>query len=253
VTEARDVGDGDGLAADMLAGPSLRNPHVNGEYLRRHPDWHLHASEWKAEEVLRMLGRHHLAPATIGEVGCGAGEVLRQMQIRMDPDCQFFGWDIAPHAIELCKAKENDRLRFELADVSTIETPPLDLLLILEVVDHVEDYFSFLRDLRSRGTYKVFHFSLDLSVQNALRSGALLRQRDVYAHLHYFNREKVLRTLEDTGYEILDWFYTPYGNSFPGGTFGRWVMRPLRRSSFRFSQDLTVRVLGGYRLMVLTR
>src|SRR4029450_5264820 len=63
--------------------------------------------------------------------------------------------------------------RRALADVAAIATPPFPLMLILEVVAHVEDYFSFLRTLKSRSTYKLFHFSLDLSVQNALRKGAL--------------------------------------------------------------------------------
>ena len=247
------LGDRDAQAAQLPADPASRNPHLTGEYRRRNPGWHVHTSEWKAGEVLKMLDRHHLAPKAIGEVGCGAGEVLRQLQIRMDPDCRFMGWDIAPDAIELCKARENDRLRCELADVVSIETPPLDLMLVLEVVDHVEDYFSFLRALKSRSTYQLFHFSLDLSVQNALRSGALLRQRDAYVHLHYFNKETVLRTLDETGYEILDSFYTPYGIRFPGGRLNRWILGPLRRTMFWINQDLAVRVLGGYRLMVLTR
>jgi len=244
-----------GEAAASRVPPPLpaANPHLTGEYRRRNPGWHVHSSEWKAGEVLKMLDRHHLAPRAIGEVGCGAGEVLRQLQLRMAPDCTFTGWDIAPDAIELARTRQNDHLHFELADVTTIETPPLDLLLVLEVVDHVEDYFSFLRDLKTRSTYKLFHCSLDLSVQNALRSGALLRQRDQYVHLHYFNKETMLRTLEETGHEVLDHFYTPYGLLFPGGRFNRWVLGPLRRAIFLVNQDLAVRVLGGYRLMVLTR
>ena len=122
-------------------------------------------------------------------------------------------------------------------------------MLILEVVDHVEDYFAFLRALTTKSTWKLFHFSLDLSVQNALRSGALLRQRDVYVHLHYFNKETILRTLEDTGYEVVDHFYTPFGVQFSSGR----LVTQARRAFFRFNQDLAVRVLGGYRLMVLAR
>ena len=243
----------DPLATELLARTSSSNPHINGQYLRHNPDWHVYSSEWKAGEIMKMLNRHELAPTSIGEVGCGAGEVLRQLQLRMSRECEFFGWDIAPDAIEMSKPKQNARLAFELADVCEIETPPLDLMLILEVVDHIEDYFSFLRDLISRSTHKLFHFSLDLSVQNALRSGALLNQRDAYVHLHYFNKETVLRTLEETGYEIIDYFYTPFGIRFTGGLFNRWVVKPLRRSFFAMNQDLAVRLLGGYRLMVLAR
>ena len=241
------------LAAEVMAGPESGNPHVNGEYLRNNPAWHASTSEWKAGEIMKMLDRHNLLPRTVGDVGCGAGEVLRQLQLRMAPDCEFIGYDIAPQAIEMCKERENDRLHCELADVCAIATPPFDLMLILEVVDHVEDYFSFLRTLKSRSTYKLFHFSLDLSVQNALRKGALLKQRDVSVHLHYFNKETILRTLEETGYEIVDYFYTPFAIKFAGGGVGKWVIRPLRRSFFQVNQDLAVRILGGYRLLVLAR
>ena len=241
------------LAAEVMAGPESGNPHVNGEYLRNNPAWHASTSEWKAGEIMKMLDRHNLLPRTVGDVGCGAGEVLRQLQLRMAPDCEFIGYDIAPQAIEMCKERENHRLHCELADVCAIATPPFDLMLILEVVDHVEDYFSFLRTLKSRSTYKLFHFSLDISVQNALRKGALLKQRDVSVHLHHFNKETILRTLEETGYEIVDHFYTPFAIKFPGRGFGKWVVRPLRRSFFHVNEDLAVRILGGYRLLVLTR
>ena len=241
------------LADQTISNPQSANPHINGEYLRKNPDWHVDSSAWKAVEIMKMLDRHHIAPTTIGEVGCGAGEVLRQVQLKMRPECNFFGYDISPQAIEMSKSRENDRLHFAIADVCTAATPPLDLLLILEVVDHVEDYFGFLRALKPKSTYKLFHLSLDLSVQNAIRSGALLKQRDVYVHLHYFSKETMLRTLEETDYEILDYFYTPYGIRFARGRFGRWVLKPLRWLLFQINKDFAVRLLGGYRLMVLTR
>ena len=240
------------LANQDVSGPRSSNPHINGEYLRKNPDWHVSTSAWKAGEIMKMLDRHHVAPKTIGEVGCGAGEVLRQLQLKMRPECNFFGYDISPQAIEMSKSRENDRLHFAVADVCTAATPPFDLMLILEVVDHVEDYFGFLRALKPKSTYKLFHFSLDLSVQNAIRSGALLKQRDVYVHLHYFNKETMLRTLEETGYEILDYFYTPFGIRFSGGGVGK-LIKPLRWLLFHIHQDFAVRVLGGYRLMVLSR
>ena len=223
----------DVLAAEVMAGPESGNPHINGEYLRNNPGWHAPTSEWKAGEIMKMLDRHR--PSTEdgrrGRLRCRRGA----------PPAA------APHAARLrvhrlrhrtagdrdVQGARNDRLHCELADVCAIETPPFDLMLILEVVDHVEDYFSFLRTLKSRSTYKLFHFSLDLSVQNALRKGALLKQRDVSVHLHYFNKETILRTLEETGYEIVDHFYTPFGIKFAGrgGRGSGWSGRFAGRSS----------------------
>ena len=60
-------------------------------YLEKNPLWHTEESCWKAEHVLRMMNRHKIVPRTICEVGCGAGEVLKQLQHRLDKGCDFLG------------------------------------------------------------------------------------------------------------------------------------------------------------------
>src|SRR5437867_3527010 len=69
--------------------------------------------------------------------------------------------------------------------------------------------FSFLRQVKVRSRYKIFHIPLDLSVQTLFCKNALSKRREMYAHLHYFTKQTALRTLSDTGYEVLDYFYKP--------------------------------------------
>src|SRR5690242_17857261 len=105
------------------------NAFVTGEYLEKVPQWHTDDSVWKANGILQMLSRNGLISRRIGEVGCGTGEVLKQLQLRMDPDCVFLGYDIAPAAIALSQTRQNDRLICRLGDVRA--DAELDLLLIL--------------------------------------------------------------------------------------------------------------------------
>jgi SAM-dependent methyltransferase len=226
------------------------DPHVNGSYFQKHPTWHTEYSSWKAEKIYHFLQRNNLHPKRIGEVGCGAGEVLKQLQLKMEPDVRFWGWDIAPPAIEMARTRENERLKFALADVGAIETPPLDLLLALEVVDHVENYLGFMRMLKSRAALKLFSFSLDISAQSALRPGAFLQRRNVHSHLHHFNSETALSALEYTGFEILDWCNPP---NLPSASTLATLAKPIRTVMHSLAPGLTVRMLGGYSLLVLAR
>jgi hypothetical protein len=225
-----------------------KDSHLNGEYFRKHPTWHVEYSPWKAEHIFRFLRSRNLDPKNIGEVGCGAGEVLKQLQGKLGPDVRFWGWDVAPPAIEMAKTRENSMLKFAVADFGAIETPKLDLLLVLEVVDHVEHYLGFLRMLKSRAALKLFSFSLDISVQSALRAGAFLQRRNVHNHLHHFNKETAISALEQTGFKILDWRFVP---SLPGVSKLASLARPIRAPLFALAPELTARLLGGYSLFVL--
>jgi type I restriction-modification system DNA methylase subunit len=41
------------------------------------------------------------------EIGCGAGEILRQMQTHLSTRTTFHGYEISPQAFRLCKQKKN--------------------------------------------------------------------------------------------------------------------------------------------------
>ncbi len=229
-----------------------RNIYTDGAYLAKNPLWHTDESSFKVKQILRMLQKNHLQPTTICEVGCGAGEVLRLLQEEMDNACRFWGYDISPQAMEMCKSRANEKLQFKLADISREEHTFFDLILVLDVFEHVEDYFGFLDGIRPKSDLKIFHIPLDLSVQAVFRKQGLLKRRELWGHLHYFTKETALETLKDVGYELLDYFYTPRGIELATETVHKLALLP-RMICFWIHQDLAVRTLGGYGLLVLAR
>ena len=170
----------------------------------------------------------------------------------MNSDCRFWGYEISPQALRLCDSKANEKLQFKLADISREEDTFFDMILVLDVIEHVEDYFGFLRGMRPKSDLKIFHFPLDLSVQAVLRKRGLLKRRESFGHIHYFTTETALESLKDTGYEVLDHFYTPRCIELAKETIQK-IARLPRIICFAVHQDLTVRILGGYSLLVLAR
>src|SRR5216683_595214 len=138
--------------------------YVSGEYLEKNPTWHAEDSPWKAQQIIRMMTKNNLIPKTICEVGCGAGEILKQLQVHMDRECTFWGYEISPQAFELCKSRSNDRLHFKLEDFTKEKGVFFDLILLMDVIEHLEDYFSFLREIKLKGQFKILHIPLDLSM-----------------------------------------------------------------------------------------
>ena len=225
--------------------------YTDGQYLNENPTWHTEDSAWKARQILRMLQRNGINPKTVCEVGCGAGEVLRQLQENMDPSCEFHGYEISPQAFRFCQERANERLHFHLKDFLQEEDPHFDLLLLIDVIEHLEDYLAFLKRVKSRSQYKVLHIPLDLSVQSVLRPGKLAFIRNRMGHIHYFTRETALRSLEDCGYQIHDHFLTGVALEGANKTFKTHIANVPRRVVATVHKDLAARLFGGFSLMVL--
>jgi cyclopropane fatty-acyl-phospholipid synthase-like methyltransferase len=224
--------------------------YQTGEYVEKNPTYHVEDSAWKAEQILKMLAKNNLQPRTVCEVGCGAGEILRQLQSRFPASTEFFGYEISPQAFALCQERANQRLQFRCEDLITADTPYFDLLLCIDVFEHVPDYLSFLKSVRPKAHHKIFHIPLDMSAQWVLRGRPILREREQAGHLHYFMKDTALATLRDAGYKVLDTAYTAGAIDHPRSIKARLASWP-RRLLAQVNQDLVVRVMGGYSLLVL--
>lgn len=224
--------------------------YTDGTYLRNNPDWHVDDSPWKADHIARLLDRNGIVPQTVCEIGCGAGEILRSLSTRLPATTKFFGYEISPNAYALCSAKASEKFTFRLANLLD-EPEHFDLAMACDVFEHVEDYFGFLRKLRTKAKYKIFHVPLELSALQVARAQPLLHQRRSVGHIHHFSKETALATLEDTGYRVIDHFYTSGRTEL--GNLG-WKSRMLkwpRQALYKLSPDAAARVLGGYSLLVL--
>ncbi len=231
----------------------MEQTYISGDYQKRNPTWHIEEFPWKARQIFRMIQKDGLDPKTICEVGCGAGEVLVQLQKYMQDDCLFWGYDISPHALALTKGKANDRLAFHLADIRKEKDVSFDVILILDVIEHLEDYYGFLRDVKAMSHYKILHIPLDLSVQTVLRSGGLRYVNQTYGHLHYFTRDTALRALSDVGYDVIDCCYTARALELPSKQIKRNVMNIPRKLLSKLDVDSAARIFGGWSLLVLAQ
>lgn len=232
---------------------NVNTVYEDGTYLDNNPTWHEEDSPWKAKQIGGLLKKNNVDPLTICEVGCGAGEILSCLVNDYGANINFSGYEISPQAFEICKQKEKQNLHFFLKDFLDERTAPFDVAMAIDVFEHVEDYFGFLRKFREKGKYKVFHIPLDLSVQTVFRSSPILKSRAHVGHIHYFTKETALATLKDTGYEIVDYFYTNGSLELPNRGWKSNLLKLPRKLFFSINPDLTVRVFGGFSLLVLAK
>lgn len=220
------------------------------QYADRNPTWHEEDSPWKAKHIEQIIRKNNLTFDTVCEVGCGTGEILLNLS-RAFPEARLAGYEISPHAYRRAKAKETSSVSFHLADLLEQKHSYFDVVILADVIEHVEDYIAFLKSVKSRGRYKILHVPLDLSVQSVLRAWPIMGLRHGVGHLHYFFKDTILATLKDCGYSIVDYRYTASRLELPNQALSSRLMKLPRRLFYSVNPDVAVRVLGGYSLMIL--
>ncbi|MGC9329031.1 MAG: class I SAM-dependent DNA methyltransferase, partial [Candidatus Hinthialibacter sp.] len=83
------------------------------------------------------------------EFGCGTGLTLAALS----PDAEVFGMDASPKALEYCRKRELTRLHLIDTNKPLPEANPFhesfDLILLLDVLEHLDDEIAVLQSLRS--------------------------------------------------------------------------------------------------------
>ena len=234
----------------------MSNIYNNGAYLAATRTWHAEDSPWKARQILRLLCANQLRPATVAEIGCGAGAILDTLaqQERMR-DVRFTGYDISPQAIRLCEKIGRRNIEFHCLDpLAEEDSAFFDLLLVMDVVEHVPDYLGFMTRCKEKAHHQIYHIPLGVHVSSVLRN-TLIRDRYTVGHIHYFSASSALAALQDTGHEIIDHCYT-------NAAFWAFSQKPTARTApalllrwlcAKVSVALASRLFGGFSLLVLTK
>ena len=226
--------------------------YISPDYLERNPTWHVEDSPWKARLVTEVLQSQGLVPESICEVGTGAGGILAELR-RSYPRAELFGYDIAPDAARFWKEHGKANIHFRLGDFFELNERTYDVILALDVIEHVADLFAFLSRLRGAADYHVFHIPLDLDAFSVLMERPLLDKREKVGHVHYFTKNLALSLLRESDYEVVEWRYSGAAFEAPRRPLRTRLAAVPRRLFYALNTDWSVRALGGETLILLAR
>ncbi len=231
------------------------NIYADGTYISRNPSWGKEDAPFKAKHIFDILQRNQIVFSKVAEIGCGSGAVLASLRkFFPNPNLDWTGFDISNQAISLAKADaDNDAIEF--FEGSPFESSQdYDLLLAIDVFEHVPDYIGFLSKCRLKAKYKLYHIPLDIHVSSAFRD-SFTNAREAVGHLHYFSERTALATLRDTEHKILDTMLTPGAIELcrVHPNLQTAVANLPRRLVGAMNKSLSARFFGGYSLLALTQ
>lgn len=226
----------------------MNDIYNDNTYLQNNPDWHSEDAPFKAEKIMELLKQYPVSFSNVCDIGCGSGEVLVQLSKKMPAHIQMTGYDISTAAIEMAKPKETSSLHFQCGNIAETKEN-FDLLLVMDVIEHLTDYFSFLNDISHKGRYTIFHIPLDMCVWSLFREQMLIESKQRVGHIHNFTEDFIKDILKDYGFNIKAQIYTEPG--FENITTKQKIINFIRKSLFKMNKKFSSKLLGGYSVLIL--
>lgn len=225
--------------------------YVDGNYLDNTKTWHIEDSPYKAEIVMRALLRNNIIFERCADVGCGAGLIV-EILAKLFPKVEFTGYEISQNVDVFWKDRiTGNNLRFSHDNILDFEEKT-DLVICLDVFEHVEDYYLFLKKMCKIGDTFVFNIPLDMCVAKLVTSG-LRNARHEVGHLHYFNRYTAKETIRDCGYEIIEESLCAAFLRTPPRNIRQAIALPFRLLSLILGKPLSATIFGGMSLLVVAK
>ena len=225
--------------------------YSDGEYLAANPTWGEEDSVWKAKRIHDLWLRAGLTfPGTVAEIGCGAGRILAALESRFPDTVVYSGFDIAPAAIRIAQKHAGKGLSYYCEDLTKSDLK-FDALLCIDVFEHVENPFEFLRTIRRLAPIIVFNIPLEMHVAGVLINHQLSTRRK-YGHLHFYTAAVALETLKECGYSVIAHDYVSRLMDLPRSA-SEYVFWLPRKVLSLLSKELSARILGGTSLLVVAR
>lgn len=219
------------------------------DYERLNPGWHAEDADGKVADVLKSIRRAQLQPRSICDVGCGSGDVLARLHRALETE-RAVGYDISRLAIGLASKHVAPGLDFVAGPVSA-DAEPFDLMLLIDVIEHVRDPVDQLVSLRDVAPVAILKIPLELCVLKVLSADSLTRGRRALGHVHYFNESVARELLAEAGYAVIDAWFSPPGTGGAVREPSRRALQAAQRTATRISPRLAARTIGGSSLMVV--
>ncbi len=216
---------------------TTRSLCLDGRYLINNPAWHVEES---AKQIVRMLRRNRISPSNVYSTELAREAILWE-------------YDISPQAIELARNRADERLQFRRRDFRDVKDAYFELILGLDVIEHLQDYFGFLLPLEGEGPPQDFsHSPGSFGANRMAQRRAAQTPRHVRGHLRYFTKRRPSKRCRKPGTRFRT-VSTRRGRIVSGRRQPERVLKLPRWLFFNLHEDPAVRIPGGYSLLVLAR
>lgn len=221
--------------------------YSDGTYTKLNPTLHAEDSVYKMSYVIKLLEKveWNRSGVKILDIGGGAGELGKLV-------CDWFAangytvfmsaLDVAEEMINVQKNNNPCIKKTYVGDIEKLGEEQFDLVLMIDVIEHIEDCEQFADRLNNYATYIIYNIPTEINLIDTLRDIAMCKryyplQTKSLGHVHFFSANSAARFVASHHKKIRTIFaeYTLYVLTSPHLSYVNQRKRFIRRIELMIS------------------
>lgn len=225
------------------------------EYIQKNPDLHNSDADHKIDSIQKLLNSTSFHFNSIIDVACGSGKVLLEITNRYKAK-RVLGIDISRKMIEKAKSKDNKKIiDWSIANVFDLPPNDFELVLAIDILEHVENDLAFLKQIKRLGRFIVVKTPIEKNIMNSfvklITFGLVDEQKhteDQYGHIHHYSQKELYYLIERANLKIIfkKYIHLPRRS--------KWFWEVIRIVTFPvwyISKPLYLKINGGFLLLLM--
>ncbi len=218
----------------------ISNLYLTDEYINNNPSLHREDSSWKVSKIIpfvdTVIGRINKTEINALDVGGGAGLILSAVSSHIEKKygkkVNKFALDLSPAMLEI-QREENPDLKKALNESisnTSLNDRKIDLVLMIDVLEHIPNPSDALIELRRISRYVIFKVPLEnnlcLIIKNFItRNRAKKKAAAAIGHINFYTFGSLKSEIEKyLGREIVSSFTNVF-DYFPQSKEKKSVMK----------------------------
>lgn len=216
------------------------------EYWEKNPNLHIEDATLKFKQIEKFLKKIQFKKKKILDLACGAGAITKKIHDYFSPHgIKVLGIDISEKAISHARASFEGP-QFEVGDATNLKLAEstLDLVTVLDLFEHIDDYKSALNELNGLSEYYVFRLPMEdclfSTILNLCNNYEYKRLEKKYGHIHHFNPKVWKNALKECGFKVIKekYYKVPKRKFF--------LRNGIQKLIYPISPYLNNRINGGF-------
>ena len=189
------------------------------DYYKVHNSFHSEDAPRKFSELKQLISKDKFEK--IVDLGCGGGYVTRLVKKEYKPK-EIIAVDVSREAIKHAKDKDKSNIKYVVADAFTFDSKETDMVIITDLVEHVDDPKKLLRHISTYSKELLVRIPLEHTFSNSLFKKLGFKDeyakfREKYGHIHHYTVKSFINQLKESNWNVKEFrvFKVPKRSYFP--------------------------------------